>query len=283
MTVTIVTSGDLPAGTYTLTPVTPPPVAPPAASLPVPTALRALYPTLEWSDTFAGTALNLKRWGYYEYGGTNNSLADADNGGSYSLPANVIVNNGLELLASSPTPTNPASWGSGYITTWGLVSVKAPFYIEFQATCPPSKPGYWAGLCLYEASWAGATEYAEIDVLERVQPNGNPAGFQSFHPPGSAPGISNQIGAYGIDLTGTHTYGAAVDNAGNLSTWFDGTQTGKTFEAGASALQPFTVTLGMFISGNANGQAAGWAMIPTTATPSPAKLGIGYVKVFAAA
>ena len=101
--------------------------------------------------------------------------------------------------------------------------------------------------------------------------------WASWHSTGPAGGSTHQIGTYGIDLTGPHSYGVSVDASGNIQYWFDGRPVGAMITGGSNATEPMFLNLTMSIGGQAND---GWASAPTAATPSTVAMHVGAVRVW---
>ena len=76
--------------------------------------------------------------------------------------------------------------------------------------------------------------------------------WASWHSTGPAGGSTHQIGTYGIDLTGPHSYGVSVDASGNIQYWFDGRPVGAMITGGSNATEPMFLNLTMSIGGQAN-------------------------------
>lgn len=271
----------------TTVPPTTLPTDPPPTILPTPAGLDSTFPSLSYDENFTGTALDRNHWEtciWYESCGAHGSISD--NGGGVADPADVTVDNGLALAASSSDPTDAQDWGDGWIDSAPYYETPAGgYYVEIEAKLPPAAPGLWPALCLYEDSNKNPTiSYAEMDILERIsQPQSNgtvdpPTAFQSWHSASGRDGDgSRQLGGLGIDLTGWNTYGVSVSSTGTIQFWFDGTPTGAPFVAGANALEPMFLNLSMTTGGTPQD---GWAGVPTVATPNPAVMNVAYVRVF---
>jgi hypothetical protein len=242
---------------------------------------------LAFNDEFTGTALNTHTWEtciWYEPCGAAGSIPDS--GGGVADPADVKVNGGLSLAATSTNPATAHDWDNGWIDSAPYYATPdGNYYVEIKAKVPPAAAGLWPALVLYQNEYLHpGIPYAEMDILERIsQPQSNgtidpPTAYQSWHSQSGTDGDgSRQLGGLGIDLTGWNTYGVSVSSTGTIQFWFDGNPTGAPFEAGTNALEPMLLSLGMTTGGKPDD---GWAGVPTGATPNPSVMDVAYVRVF---
>jgi len=240
--------------------------------------------TLAWVDEFNGTTLDPTRWEDTGLWYAKGDYSPDGHNGDIARPSQVNVTGGNLVLSATRRAISVDGvtypWIDGFVDTAPNdinpgFRIRAPFYAEVCAKLPPVSPGEWPSIVMYQSPINGATQYAEMDLLERV---GAPAtAFMSFHPAGSAPGTAEQIDP-SIDLSAAfHTYGIYVDPSGNIQYYFDGAALGSVIPGGANAMEPMFMTMGMTVGGVPDD---GWAGIPMYFTPSPVQMLVGYMRVW---
>ncbi len=249
------------------------------AGTPVPTPLSDMatiaaalgYPAarLKWNEQFAGTVLDASKWipqiadGFGIWRKTVPAPMSAmDSGGfdaEYFDPAQVVVNNGLQLIAQRSLAYAGYSWKSGCICTHGKQTF-ASGLILVKMKQPDVSNGMWPGIWMLEGG-------GEIDIQEggflsnTVAPNN--LATATWHPP-SGSQVQKAADA-GADLSaGYHIWGMDYQPGKSMTWTLDG-KVINTITAGVPT-GAFTLILDLTV---AQGAASSWRTVASANTPSP--------------
>jgi hypothetical protein len=194
-------------------------------------------------DKFPGTVLNASYWNNYlganggrwddwgaltPYTGAN----DSQHGGqrfdpAIYTPAQVIVNNGLELKAqegntTGVNPLNEYTWMSGVVCTQGKVQLPAGgWYVQVRAKMPNCAYGAWPGIWFMPDA---GSPTVEIDLHEGGITAGssiiNQAGHCNYFSPSGTVAVPYDAG---VDLSADyHVYGCEFRPGVSVKFYFDG-------------------------------------------------------------
>jgi beta-glucanase (GH16 family) len=243
-----------------------------------------------FDDDFGGTTLDSSKWNTFMTSNAANGWPWFDDGaggsaigpaGSFDAefcqPSQVVVNDGLSLIAVRGSTKPGYAWTSGLITTYGKFEFNGG-YLQV-AMEQPHGAGAWPGIWLLPGASAGHVgDNFEIDAQEGGFSGGSsPDQNLAWHlHQGSA--TFGGVTSSGTDLTsGYHVFGLSWVSGQSLTYYVDGRQLGQLTAAQATIPnEPMEIILNLAVAQGSTG----WHPVYDSSTPSPMVLHIREVQVY---
>lgn len=249
---------------------------------------------LLWSSEFngsAGAAPNAAKWTYET--GNNNGWGNqeqeyycppSDNTPPCSTAQPNIYLDGHGHLVIRAIRTAGGAWTSGRMKTQGLFTTQ---YGRIEARMQlPTGAGLWPAFWMLGAdiTTAGWPACGELDIMEHVPPLGPNVVQASVHAPDFNTGNRYTLRRGQTVANGFHIYGVIwspnriryyVDSPANVFATVKPSATGGwPFNAFSTRPNPFFLLLNLAVGGS-------WPGPPNAATPSPARMLVDWVRVYA--
>jgi beta-glucanase (GH16 family) len=227
--------------------------------------------TLVWHDEFngsVGSAPNSANWSYdLGAGGWGNNELETytSSTANASIVSDSAAPNGRALAI---TATNSGgNYNSARIKTMGK---EAPTYGYFEASINhPSGTGLWPAWWMLGAVNNGWPQEGEIDIFEQFEANPTNEFSDVYY--GTTSNLQNFGGNITVSASGYNTY-ALLWTATSMEDYYNGTGYDSHSNPGSPFNAGFYFLINLAVGGNPGN--------PTSSTPFPSSLKMGYVRVY---
>ena len=239
---------------------------------------------LIFDDTFSGTTLDASKWNTYMTSGAADGdtwygtpatwsaigLPGGDNLEDYT-PSHVVVNNGLNLVATAGSAQPGYAWTSGIVDTEGHFALSSG-YIQVKAKIPDTSSGMWPAIWFLPNSF-GTPDINEIDLQEGGSLLDGVPTNRIMASNLNDPGNSQQVFDTGTDLSaGYHVYGMQFLPGKSVTMYLDDKQVAQ-FTSNVGTV-PMELIINLAVTADS------WHSVVGPSTPSPSTLSVAEVQAY---